>query len=934
MDFSELLRAIDQAIAAKNNQQVIDLCNQGIEQFNYSLLLAEKRGNARFNLKLYEEALVDFHNVLEAGINANECRLKICIINSKLIQNAESLSKENYPLLRQMLIEDPTQKALLEAVFSSDIVSYVASRLPNEGNTEAKEINGIDDPTDIAFDPVMYRKFNRDLWDLSDEELLKHYTKAGIFEQRVSSKSSLRIKLKNLQKQAPEGFNLSSYRLLNPDLRKQFDSQYFGKEKELEYASHFMNAGLREKRDYQFPAPTQFDPNQFGRRQSRNQNLQQFLASGRKIKLSPSLFSKPIISFIVPVFGKFDSLLNLLLSLESQIDQRFEVIIYDNATQFSEKKQFYSQIQANIIYGDKNLHYLSACNHASSQAKGTLLVFLKPGVELNVDTASQLIESFKANPKLGVLGGKVLHQNQLVQELGGTIFSDAFNRGIGRNFGPNAFWLSFPRKVDYISASCLATRKDVFLELGKFDELFMPTYYEDLDYCVRVAQRGLEVLADPRLEITHDEGAGQDDPEEDIKLQAANRRQFLEKHALYLQNQQPADHYQEAGLKAAPHFDAFKKRVLYIDDALPDPKFGNGFGRAKDIIDTLLEHDCFVTHVSTSNIKNLSSNIDAQYQIDGKQVEFIKFCSFDEIACILDKRPDFYDDVIVSRKHNIEYYLSYFRNFLGNAKVIFDVEALFTLRDFINQSELSFAEIDYEAYKNTPEFQNEIELFKYADVIWFASRVEKLLCESATQNTKPLFEVGHQVNNIARELIPFEQREGIVFLGSVPEPLSPNVDSIQLLLNEIIPGLRASSIKEPFYFIGNIEVQEVEDEIKAYCLKDENTHYLGLVDDPANALSRAKVFVTPTRVAAGIPHKLTMPAEFGVPIVTSELIGQQIHTKDSFKYCRTIDEFIYNIKDLCSNESSWNKGSKEVLNYVRKELNRKNYEPAFKSLIS
>ena len=934
MDFSELLRSIDQAIAEKNDQQVIDLCNQGIEQFNYSLLLAEKRGNARFNLKLYEDALVDFHNVLEAGINANECRLKICIINSKLIQNTESLSKENYPLLRQMLIEDPMQKALLEAVFSSDVISYVASRLPNEGNVEAKEINGIDDPADIAFDPVMYRKFNRDLQDLSDDELLQHYKKAGIFEQRVASKSSLRIKLKNWQKQAPEGFNVSSYKALNPDLRKQFDSNYFGDEKYLEYLSHFMNAGMGEKREYQFPTPIQLDPNQFSRFKVGTENLTQFLGSGRKINLSPSFFSKPIITFIVPVFGKLDLLLNLLLSLESQIDQRFEVIIYDNATANPEKQQFYSQIQANIILGDVNLHYLGACNVAAEKAKGSVLVFLNSDLELSNDIAGRLITSFQANENLGVLGAKVIHINHLVQELGGVIFSDGSNRGIGRGYGPESFWLTFPRKVDYVSGCFLATRKELFLELGMYDEQFRPAYYEDLDYCVRVAQKGLDVIADSRLLVKHHEFGSASNLNEGIVLQEKNRKLFVQKHRSYLQSKPSLDSYQGVGLAVKPHFDHFKKRVLYIDDALPDPKFGNGFGRAKDIVDALLAHDCFVTHLSTSNLKNQNSCIDDEYLIDGKPIEFIKYCSFDQIASVLDKRPKFYDYVIVSRKHNIEYFLSYFKNFLGGAKVIFDVEALFSLRDYIQKSDLSFSQIDYEAYKKSPEFLNEIETFKYADAIWFASRVEKLLCENIDQSAKPLFEVGHGVKDIARKIASFEQRRGIYFLGSVPEPLSPNVDSIQLLLNEIIPGLRASSIKEPFYFMGNIEVPEIEDEIKAYCLKDENTFYLGLVDDPAKALSRAKVFATPARVAAGIPHKLTIPAEYGVPIVTSELIAQQIHTKDSFKYCRSIDEFIYNIKDLCSNESSWNKGSKEVLNYVREELNYKNYEPAFKSLIS
>ena len=936
MDFSERLRRIDAAIASKNHQQVIDLCNEYFEKSRYSLLLAEKRGDARFNLKQYEEASIDFHNVLEAGIHENETRIKLCLINSKVIADTEVLYKENYPLYRDSLNSDPSTKQSLVAIFGNELVTRVEQQAQQERLNQDKQDADVDDGSDIAFDVVMYRKFNPDLRGMTDSDLLMHYKKAGIFEKRVASKSSLRIKLHQLTKQAPQDFSINSYKLLNPDLYKNFENIYFGPKKQLMYLEHYLNAGRREKREYQFPRKyelAQLDQNQFSNQFNCAKNLNQFLASQRKIHLAPSMFTKPIVSFVVPVYGRFDLLLNLLFSLESQIDQRFEVILHDNASPDAIKEQFYSKVNAKITLGEENLHYLRACNLASDQAKGSILVFLNSDVELANDTVGSLIESFEKQQNLGALGGLVLHKDQFVQELGGIIFADGSNKGIGRGFGQEAFWLSFPRKVDYVSGCFLATSKDLFIELGKFDERFLPAYYEDLDYCIRVAAKGLDVIADPAIKITHHEFGSQKKANEGLLLQVKNRKQFVEKHREYLKNKLLVEDYRESQLAGVSNFDTYAKKILYIDDALPDPKFGSGFGRAKDIIDTLLSLNCFITHISTATTKNNNTQIDDEYRIQDSAIEFIKFCKFEQIASVLAHRPHFYDCVIISRKHNMEYFLSYFKNFLGNATVIFDVEALFSVRDFIVKSELSFKEMDYDAYKKSAEFLNEIDIFKYADVIWFASQLEKLIYEKGTDNPKPAYEVGHTVHNLPSKSQSFELRQGMVFLGGIPEKTSPNADSIDLLIKEIIPGLRKSGMNEPFYIMGNIEVPEIEERIKAYCAQDPHTHYLGFMDRPEEIIQKARIFVAPSRIAAGIPHKLTVPTKHGVPIVTSSLISQQVFTKDCFKSSNSVDEFIANIEILYRDRSKWHAASQQSSAYVRQELNPKNYEAAFMSLI-
>ena len=58
------------------------------------------------------------------------------------------------------------------------------------------------------------------------------------------------------------------------------------------------------------------------------------------------------------------------------------------------------------------------------------------------------------------------------------------------------------RNCSAVTGACLLTRREVFEQLGGFDETF-PIDFNDVDYCLRVRQSGLRVVYTPHAELVH-----------------------------------------------------------------------------------------------------------------------------------------------------------------------------------------------------------------------------------------------------------------------------------------------------------------------------------------------------------------------------------------------------------------------------------------------
>ena len=63
---------------------------------------------------------------------------------------------------------------------------------------------------------------------------------------------------------------------------------------------------------------------------------------------------------------------------------------------------------------------------------------------------------------------------------------------------------SKPGPTLFASGGHSAYRRDRFLEMGGFDPLFAPFYWEDVDLCYRAWKRGWKILFEPRSAVLHD----------------------------------------------------------------------------------------------------------------------------------------------------------------------------------------------------------------------------------------------------------------------------------------------------------------------------------------------------------------------------------------------------------------------------------------------
>lgn len=215
----------------------------------------------------------------------------------------------------------------------------------------------------------------------------------------------------------------------------------------------------------------------------------------------------PQISIIIPVYNKPALLLECLLSIiqknKASID-KFEVVIVQDGEDI-ELKEILEQIP-NIKFFPNNAHlgFAQSCNNGASAAGGNILLFLNSDTQIASDNFIETMqESFRNGSAIGAVGPMVLYPNGVLQEAGAVINRDGTTTMIGYGENPEDSQHCFKRAVDYVSGVCVAIPKQVFKEVGGFDPQYSPAYYEDVDLCLKIKNKGYTILFNPECMLYH-----------------------------------------------------------------------------------------------------------------------------------------------------------------------------------------------------------------------------------------------------------------------------------------------------------------------------------------------------------------------------------------------------------------------------------------------
>ena len=507
---------------------------------------------------------------------------------------------------------------------------------------------------------------------------------------------------------------------------------------------------------------------------------------------------------------------------------------------------------------------------------------------------------FADHPNLGALGARLIHPSGMLQEVGSHLLPDGSATGIGVGEHVQGLPFLFQRSVDFCSGAFLATPRTLWRELGGFDALFAPAYYEDVDYCLRVHALGFEVLVEPRITVIHNEGAASVNFAEAKSLQTTNRQKLIEKHTDFFA------HYSERSISPhtirAPLY-ANPKRVLLIDDFFPIQSTGQGAPRSKLISETLLSEGYSLTFVAL-NESGLAQNVglspELEYVALKRQMALLEFLAM---------RGGSFGTIIISRPHNMVEFLAIKERYpicAQNCLVIYDAEAIFALREIGQRKvlkQISFTTDEVEQIVST-----EILKVQNADQIWVTSQAEQE--EFIRRGIECVHVIGY-ATNVLQSSNEFSQRKNALFLGPITSEDAPNGEGFLWFMNRVFPYISIPSFQ--ITQLGNYTLQKK--------FPPSLVSHQGIQNDLSPYFEDARIFIAPIRFGAGIPLKVIEAAAYGLPIVTTPYIAQQLgwHDGEELLIGRDAQEFKDKIDQLYTNKDLWEKLRQNALARVQEE---------------
>lgn len=250
-----------------------------------------------------------------------------------------------------------------------------------------------------------------------------------------------------------------------------------------------------------------------------------------------------LVSVIIPTMANYTNLKNCLDTLIRSplrlFPDKYEIIIVSNSPDASAQRQVASLASAygaRLLVADRSLGYTRAVNMGLKSAAGSYLLVANDDVEFfHQECLFRMIISIQSSPRVGLIGCKLLYPDHTIQH-GGMV------RAPGQ---PNFFlhrYMFLPRNtpqackvepVVAVTGALIMIKKELLKIVGYLDENLILTC-SDVDYCLRVRERGFNVVYNGLAEAVHLEAKTRRGDPYWAAVEAEDIKKFGAKWARYL----------------------------------------------------------------------------------------------------------------------------------------------------------------------------------------------------------------------------------------------------------------------------------------------------------------------------------------------------------------------------------------------------------------
>lgn len=222
----------------------------------------------------------------------------------------------------------------------------------------------------------------------------------------------------------------------------------------------------------------------------------------------------PLVSIVIPNYEHEDVLKTCIDSLYNvNTYKNFEIIIVENNSKKKSTFDYYEQVKAEhenvkvVTWAGTEFNFSAINNFGVKYAKGQYLLFLNNDTKVIAPEAIREMVGTCSRNNVGIVGAKLLYQDNTIQHAGVVIGFMGYARHIMNDIEglkDPGYMMRAQVNCDYsaVTAACMMTKKSLFEELHGFDESFKVAC-NDIDYCLRVREKNYLVVFNSFAKFYH-----------------------------------------------------------------------------------------------------------------------------------------------------------------------------------------------------------------------------------------------------------------------------------------------------------------------------------------------------------------------------------------------------------------------------------------------
>jgi GT2 family glycosyltransferase len=253
---------------------------------------------------------------------------------------------------------------------------------------------------------------------------------------------------------------------------------------------------------------------------------------------------KPKVLIIMPTRDLVERLRPCVESILSNTTYpNFELVIVDNDTRDPAARAYLSRLtstdRVRILRRDEEFNYGRLNNFAVRESDAEFVALLNNDLSLQTPEWLEEMVGQAMQANVGAVGarllfpdGRIQHAGVILGAGGGALADHAFKGLAAENHGYFARAM-LAQELSAVTAACMLVRRSVYLEVGGFDTEHLKVAFNDVDFCLRLRERGYRIIYTPYAEFLHWESAsrGLEDTQEKSERFAAEVKYVKERWA-------------------------------------------------------------------------------------------------------------------------------------------------------------------------------------------------------------------------------------------------------------------------------------------------------------------------------------------------------------------------------------------------------------------